>query len=134
MEANPKQLAEKLRGLMEQIERLPASAYYWGALGSIGLSALLMLFGRKSTSIFVGLWPPTIALLGLFNKQLHPSQEFPQVGHTTAASREGGLSNGHEQPGTVQTAGRSRTEGPGAREPGLGPNPRNQGNQRTKRH
>jgi len=29
------QVANKAAGLMSQIEGLPASAYYWGAIGSI---------------------------------------------------------------------------------------------------
>lgn len=66
--------------LMRQIESLPASVYYWATLGSIGASALFMLLGKKNLSIFVGLWPPTFAVLGLFNKQLHPSQDVARSG------------------------------------------------------
>ncbi|MGI8550472.1 MAG: hypothetical protein ACR2PL_06685 [Dehalococcoidia bacterium] len=68
--------AEGTAGMMQQIENLPVSAYYSGVLGSIGLSALLMLLGKKNVAIFVGLWAPTIATIGLFNKQLHPSQDL----------------------------------------------------------
>ncbi len=88
MVADNEQLVEQTSGFMSQIENLPASAYYWAALGSIGLSALLMIFGRKNLSIFIGLWPPTIALLGLFNKQLHPSQDVRQAGNITGVRRE----------------------------------------------
>jgi hypothetical protein len=88
MAANQQQLLNRASGLMGQIESMPASAYYWGALASIGLSALLMLFGRKNASIFVGLWPPTIALLGLFNKQLRPSQDVRQAGNITGVQQE----------------------------------------------
>lgn len=81
-------MTQSAAGLMGQVENLPASAYYWGALGSIGLSALLMLLGRKNLSVFVGLWPPTIALLGLFNKQLHPSQDVREAGNLSGMDRE----------------------------------------------
>jgi hypothetical protein len=85
---NNQAMTEQAAGLMGQIENLPASAYYWGALGSIGISALLMLFGRKNLSVFVGLWPPTIALLGLFNKQLHPSQDIREAGNISGVDRD----------------------------------------------
>lgn len=67
------QTATGVAGVMSQVEQLPASAYYWVALGSIGASALLMLMRLRTLSIFVGLWPPTILLLGLFNRTLEPS-------------------------------------------------------------
>jgi hypothetical protein len=85
---NNKAMAEQAAGLMGQIENLPASAYYWGALGSIGISALFMLLGKKNLSVFIGLWPPTIALLGLFNKQLRPSQDIQEAGNVTGMSRD----------------------------------------------
>ena len=72
---------------MGQMEPLPASTYSCGALGSIALSGLLMLFGRKNASVFVGLWPPTIALLGLFSKQLRLSQHVREAGNPTGISR-----------------------------------------------
>jgi len=75
------QAAGPTAGIMQQIESLPASVYYWATLGSIGASALFMLLGKKNLSIFVGLWPPTFAVLGLFNKQLHPSQDVARSGN-----------------------------------------------------
>jgi len=61
---------------MAQIENLPASVYYWGALGSIGVSAVLLLLRLRTLAVFVGLWPPTILLLGLFNRKLEPSADL----------------------------------------------------------
>jgi hypothetical protein len=88
MASSRQHLTEKTSELMGRIESLPASAYYWGAIGSIGVSALLMLLGRKNLAVFVGLWPPTIALLGLFNKQLHPSRDLREAGNITGVSKE----------------------------------------------
>ena len=48
--------------------RSPPGVYLSLAVGSIGLSALLHLAGRKNDSQFVGHWVPTILLLGLYNK------------------------------------------------------------------
>jgi len=58
--------------LTKQIEhytsQVPSGVYLSLALGSIGLSAILHLAGRKHDSQFVGHWVPTILLLGLYNK------------------------------------------------------------------
>ncbi len=48
--------------------QVPSGAYLSLAVGSIGLSALLRLAGRKDDAQFVGQWVPTILLLGLYNK------------------------------------------------------------------
>jgi hypothetical protein len=85
---NGNQTTEGAAGMMQQIENLPASVYYWATIGSIAASALFMLLGRKNLSIFVGLWPPTFAVLGLFNKQLHPSQEVARSGSLTGMSTD----------------------------------------------
>ena len=61
--------------VLETIENLPSSVYYGGVAGSILLSVLLYVTGRKQAGIFVGLWAPTILNLGLYNKLLRPSQE-----------------------------------------------------------
>jgi hypothetical protein len=61
--------------VLETIENLPSSVYYGGVAGSILLSVLLYVTGRKEAGIFVGLWAPTILNLGLYNKLLRPSQE-----------------------------------------------------------
>lgn len=64
------------KGLMGAVESLPSSAYLYGSLGAIGLSALLRLAGRKEFANFVGLWPPTILSLAMLNKMLRPSKEM----------------------------------------------------------
>jgi len=61
--------------IMESIENLPSSVYYGGVLGSILLSIVLFLSGKKLEGIFVGLWAPTIFNFGLYNKLLKPSRE-----------------------------------------------------------
>ena len=58
--------------LTKQIEyytsQVPSGVYLSLAMGSIGLSALFHLAGRKHDAQFVGQWVPTILLLGLYNK------------------------------------------------------------------
>ncbi len=48
--------------------QVPSGVYLSLAVGSIGISALLKLAGRKDDANFVGQWVPTILLLGLYNK------------------------------------------------------------------
>lgn len=48
--------------------QVPSGVYLSLALGSVGLSALLHLAGRKQDATFVGHWAPTILMLGLYNK------------------------------------------------------------------
>jgi hypothetical protein len=63
-------------GIQKQFEQMPSSFYYWAVLGSIAASALLMLMGKNRLAVFVGLWPPTLLNMGLFNKILRPSHEI----------------------------------------------------------
>lgn len=63
-------------GIQGALENLPSSVYLYGTLGSIGLSLLLRLAGRKEFANFVGLWPPTILSLAMINKIIRPSKEM----------------------------------------------------------
>jgi hypothetical protein len=65
------------------MEAVPTQAYLGAAVGSIALSALLRVFGKKDAAIFVGQWPPTFILFALAYKLLRPSDEDA-------------LENGHE--------------------------------------
>jgi hypothetical protein len=55
-------------------DSIPQQSWYWAAMVSVAVSALLWLTGRRDWSTFVGQWPPTFLLLGLFHKQLRPGQ------------------------------------------------------------
>ncbi len=49
--------------------RVPSIGYLSLAIASIGLSGALALFSkRKTLANFVGLWVPTIMLVGIYNK------------------------------------------------------------------
>ena len=56
------------RTIEQQTAKLPSDTFLWGALGSIGLSLVLELTGKKEAANFVGHWAPTILILGLYNK------------------------------------------------------------------
>jgi hypothetical protein len=60
---------------LKLMEAVPTQAYLGAAVGSIALSALLRVFGKKDAAIFVGQWPPTFILFALAYKLLRPSDE-----------------------------------------------------------
>jgi hypothetical protein len=66
---------EERKDYMATVEEAPTQYYFMAALGSIAISGLLFLIGRRNLAFFVGLWPPTILALALFSKMLHPSHE-----------------------------------------------------------
>jgi hypothetical protein len=49
-------------------DRVPGTIWYWSAVASILVSATLFLMGKRDWSIFVGQWPPTFLLFGLYHK------------------------------------------------------------------
>ena len=53
-------------------DQVPAFVWYWAAVASIVVSASLFLMGRRDWSNFVGQWPPTFLLFGLYHKLVSP--------------------------------------------------------------
>ncbi len=53
---------------------VPEEAWYWLALGSIVLSAFMKLTGKDNWAVFVGQWPPTFLLLGIYHRVLKPGK------------------------------------------------------------
>lgn len=54
-------------------DNIPEEAWYWLALGSIGISAALKLMEKEHWALFVGQWPPTFLLFGLYHRLIKPS-------------------------------------------------------------
>ena len=61
---------------LESAEDIPSSVYLGFVGGSIVLSALLFVSGKKNLGQFVGLWAPTILNLAIFTKRLRPSNDL----------------------------------------------------------
>ena len=63
------------RTIEQQTAKLPSDTFLWAALGSIGVSIVLMATGNEKKANFVGQWAPTLLILGLYNKmvKLHGS-------------------------------------------------------------
>ena len=55
-------------------DKVPEEVWYWAALASVVTSALLKVSKQNDWSIFVGQWPPTFLLFGLFHKLLKPAR------------------------------------------------------------
>ena len=49
-------------------DQIPGNVWYWSAVFSVLVSAYLFLMGKRDWSIFVGQWPPTFLLFGLYHK------------------------------------------------------------------
>ncbi len=72
------------KDMARQAEDMPSSLYFGGVLGSIALSAILFMTGRRNAGIFVGLWPPTLLNMALFAKQLRPSRDMDRMESATS--------------------------------------------------
>ena len=60
------------RSFFRVTDSVPEEAWYWLALGSIGVSAALKLRKQDDWALFVGQWPPTFLLFGLYHRLLRP--------------------------------------------------------------
>jgi len=65
---------EPVQGAWEAMEKIPVGTYYFAMLGSITMALGFYFAGKKDTAQFIGQWAPTIALVGLMNKLLRPTQ------------------------------------------------------------
>lgn len=65
-----KQVAEGAENAMEASAKIPSPVFLVLSLGSIVFSLLLFARKKREQAIFVGLWPPTFLVLGLFMRLL----------------------------------------------------------------
>ncbi|MEN9935612.1 MAG: hypothetical protein RLZZ387_2191 [Chloroflexota bacterium] len=61
--------------VFEVLDSVPSQVWYTLGIGTIAASALFQVTGQKNLADFVGKWPPTFLLLGLYHKLLRPSHE-----------------------------------------------------------
>lgn len=63
------------RLIEQQAAKLPSDVFLFAAFGAMGLSVALEAAGRSRASRFVGMWPPTLLMMGVYNKMVklhHP--------------------------------------------------------------
>ena len=56
------------KAIEEQTAKVPSDTFLWLAVGSMAVSATMQMMGKKSASVFVGQWAPTLLIFGLYNK------------------------------------------------------------------
>lgn len=56
------------KAIESQTSRLPSDWFLWAALGSMGISLVLKIAGKKHEALFVGQWAAPFLVLGLYNK------------------------------------------------------------------
>lgn len=59
---------EVAKAIEKETAKLPSDLFLWAALASMGASAVLQFMGKKSTSLFVGNWAPSLLIFGIYNK------------------------------------------------------------------
>ena len=75
MAQTAKRAQETKQSFFRVTDNIPEETWYWAALTSIGISAVLKLQGKDNWSLFVGQWPPTFLLFGLYHRLLHPGDK-----------------------------------------------------------
>jgi hypothetical protein len=56
------------RLIEQQAAKLPSDIFLFTALAAMGISVALELYGNERMSRFVGMWPPAILTMGMYNK------------------------------------------------------------------
>ena len=64
-----------------QTSKVPSIGYLGLAVGSMAISALFAISGRKEVANFVGLWAPSILVMGLYNKLVKVEKELGATYH-----------------------------------------------------
>jgi hypothetical protein len=52
----------------EQTAKLPSDVFLWVGVGFMAVSLALQIAGKQKASNFIGHWPTTVLILGLYNK------------------------------------------------------------------
>jgi hypothetical protein len=51
-----------------QTAKIPSGTFLTVGLGAVAVSWLFLLAGRRNIANFIGLWVPTVLIMGLYNK------------------------------------------------------------------
>jgi hypothetical protein len=64
------------RAIEKQTAKVPSLGFLSLAVGSMAVSAALILTKRKEAANFVGLWAPSLLIMGLYNKMVKIEREL----------------------------------------------------------
>jgi hypothetical protein len=56
------------RMIEHQAAKLPSDLFLFAAIGAMGVAVAFELAGNSRMSRFVGMWPPAILTMGMYNK------------------------------------------------------------------
>jgi hypothetical protein len=95
------ELTERKDSYLRMMEQIPTQGYLGLALGSIAVSAVLRLAGKKEAALLVGQWPPTFLLFALAHKLLQPSQEHGYPTTREAVREASQMASGNPPPRSI---------------------------------
>jgi hypothetical protein len=75
--------------VFQALDAVPSQLWYILGIGSIVASMTFQAMGKKNWADFVGKWPPTFLLIGLYHKLLRPGNE-DATGQASRAARQFG--------------------------------------------
>jgi len=61
--------------VFQALDALPSQLWYLLGIGSIVLSAVFQIAGKKNYADFIGKWPPTFFAIGIYHKLVRPGNE-----------------------------------------------------------
>jgi hypothetical protein len=73
---------DQFTGAIEaQTSKIPSSGYLAAAFAAIAASAILKIAGKDDWALFVGQWPASFMLMGVYNKMVkqHGSDAFSKT-------------------------------------------------------
>lgn len=56
------------RTIEQQTAKIPSDFFLWCSFGSMGISLYLELTGRHRSSRFIGMWAPSLLIMGVYDK------------------------------------------------------------------
>jgi hypothetical protein len=97
--SQPPQEGEMTKRIEQQTAKIPSIGFLGLAVGSMVASAALAFFAqRKELATFVGLWAPSLLLIGVYNKLVKLEAEgFGQGGGSGRYQRNEENVSGHSQ-------------------------------------
>lgn len=107
--AQPPHEGEMTRKIEQQTAKIPSIGFLGLAMGSMVASAALAFFARKKElANFVGLWAPSLLLIGVYNKLVKLEAEgFGRRGMGMDRGRSEGMTGQSESYGDIQGYGQA---------------------------
>lgn len=117
--SQPPHEGEMTRRIEQQTAKIPSMGFLGLAVGSMVASAALALMGRrKDTATFVGLWAPSLLLIGVYNKLVKIENEVIGQGGQSR-HRDQDVSSRNQGYGSSQGFSESYSGGQGASAQGI---------------